>query len=377
MSHDPSHPEAEPNPAPQGGGPGGTGPGPAAAEEAGAQALAGALRSSFNLIKVVMLLLVAAFFLSGVRTVKPNQVAVKLRFGKPVGVGRERLLQPGLHWKFPSPIDEMVFISVGETHTLTSTAGWYALTPEEEAAGQTPTALPYLRPGVDGYTMAGDGNIIHVRATMSYRISDPLNYEFNFAQVTNLLQDVLDNALAYAAARFTADDALYREKLAFQELILARATALVDQLKLGVTLDLRAVRTSAPLAVAPAFDEVVKAQQQGDTRIQEAEAYARGATNNALGEASTIHQDALTRSNYLVKTVEKEAKNFLGLLPSYERSPDLFTKRLLAETTARVLTNAQFKTYLPKRADGHPRELRLLLNKELEVPKQTEASTNR
>jgi membrane protease subunit HflK len=306
-------------------------------------------------------------------------MAVKLRFGRPVGVGREQLLQPGLHWKLPYPIDEVVYIPVGETHTLTSTAGWYAVTPEEEASGQTPMPLPYLRPGVDGYTLASDGNIIHVRATMSYRISanDPLSYAFNFAQVTNLLQDVLDNALAYASARFNADDALYRDKLAFQELILARVNALADQLRLGISLDVREVRTSPPLDVEPAFNDVVKAQQQGDTKIREAEGYARGATNNAVGEASTIRQDALTRSNYFVKTVEKEASNFLGFLPSYRRSPELFTKRLMAETIERVLTNAQFKTYLPERADGRPRELRLLLNKELEAPRKTESPTAR
>ena len=379
MSQDSSHPEPEPKPAPQPGRPGGTDAGPVAIEDAGAQALADALRSSFNLIKLVMLLLVGAFIASGLFTVKPNQVAVKLRFGRPVGVGREQLLQPGLHWKLPRPIDEVVRIPVGETHTLTSTAGWYAVTPEEEVAGQTPSPLPYLRPGVDGYALAGDGNIIHVRATMSYRInaSDPLNYAFNFARVTNLLQHVLDNALAYASARFNADDALYRDKLAFQELILSRVNALVDRLQLGITLDLREVRASPPLDVESAFNEVVKAQQQGDTKIREAESYARGATNNAVGEASTLRQDALTRSNYFVKTVEKEAGNFLGFLPSYQRSPDLFTKRLLAETTQRVLTNAQFKTYLPQRADGRPRELRLLLNKELEAPKKTETSTAR
>ena len=227
---------------------------------------------------------------------------------------------------------------------------------------------------MDGYTLAGDGNIIHVRATMSYRInaSAPLSYAFNFARVTNLLQHVLDNSLAYASARFNADDALYRDKLAFQELILSRVNTLVERLQLGINLDLREVRTSPPLDVEPAFNEVVKAQQQGDTKIREAEGYARGATNNAVGEASTILQDALTRSNYFVKTLEKEANNFLGFLPSYQRSPELFTKRLLAETTQRVLTNAQFKTYLPGRADGRPRELRLLLNKELEAPKKTE-----
>ena len=375
MSNDPSHPDTEPKPAPHPGRRGGADAAPAAVEDAGAQALADALRSSFNLVKLVMVVLVAAFLASGLFTVQPNEVAVKLRFGRPVGVGQEQLLQPGLHWKLPRPIDELVRIPVGETHTLISTAGWYALSPEEEASGQTPMPLSYLRPGVDGYLLAGDGNIIHVRATMSYRInaSDPLSYAFNFAQVTNLLQHVLDNALAYAAARFNADDALYRDKLAFQELILARVNALVDQLKLGITLDVREVRTSPPLDVETAFNEVVKAQQQGDTKIREAEAYARGATNNAVGEASAILQDALTRSNYFVKTVQKEASNFLGFLPSYRRSPELFTKRLMAETTERILTNAQFKTYLPARTDGRPRELRLLLNKELEAPKKAAA----
>jgi membrane protease subunit HflK len=377
MSHDSPHPEAEPKPVSPPGRPGPTVPGAASVEDAGAQALADALRSSFNLIKLVMVLLVGAFLASGLFTVKPNQVAVKLRFGRPVGVGREQLLQPGLHWKLPYPIDEVVWIPVGETHTLTSTAGWYLVTPEEEASGQTPAALPYLRPGVDGYTLAGDGNIIHVRATMSYRINDPLSYTFRFAQVTNLLQDVLDNALAYASARFNADDALYRNKLAFQELILSRVTDSVDQLKLGVTLDLREVRTSPPLDVEASFNDVVKAQQQGDTKIREAEGYARGATNKAVGEASGIRQDALTRSNYFVQTLEKEAANFLSYRTNYQRNPELFTKRLLAETTQRVLTNAQFKTYLPARADGHPRELRLLLNKELEPPKKIEAAPAR
>jgi membrane protease subunit HflK len=377
MSSDPSHPEAEPKTGLPPGRPGAAPAAPTSVDDTGAQALADALRSSFNLIKFVMVLLVGAFLASGLFTVKPNQVAVKLRFGKPVGLGRERLLQPGLHWKLPYPIDEVVSIPVGEPHTLISTAGWYALTPEEEAAGQTPAPLPYLRPGTDGYLLAGDGNIIHVRATMSYRISDPLTYAFNFAQVTNLLQHVLDNTLVYATARFNADDALYRNKLAFQELILDRANRMADQLKLGVTLDLREIRTSPPLDVEASFNDVVKAQQQGDTKIREAEAYARGATNKAVGEASAIRQDALTRSNYFVQTLDKEAANFVGFEANYQRNPDLFTKRMLAEATQRVLTNAQFKTYLPQRADGHPRELRLLLNKELEAPKKVEATSTR
>src|SRR5438309_3444670 len=97
MDNDPSKPEhehgaARPKPAPD----------PAhGVEDVSAGALSEALRSSFNVVKLLMGALVLAFVLSGVFTVKPNQVAIKLRFGKPVGVGDGQLLKPGLHWKFP------------------------------------------------------------------------------------------------------------------------------------------------------------------------------------------------------------------------------------------------------------------------------------
>src|SRR5438046_7039551 len=52
---------------------------PRGVEDAGAQALSEALRSSFDIVKFLMAALVLAFVFSGVFTVKPNQVAVKLR----------------------------------------------------------------------------------------------------------------------------------------------------------------------------------------------------------------------------------------------------------------------------------------------------------
>jgi modulator of FtsH protease HflK len=341
--------------------------------DAGAQALSEALHSSFSIVKFLMFGLVVAFLASGVFTVKPNQVAVLLRFGRPVGVGPEQILQPGLHWKLPAPIDEVVYIRVGETHTLTSTAGWYFVTPEEEARGDRPQEQGSLRPGVDGYTLTGDGNIIHVKATLSYRISDPLAYTFDFARTTNLLQAVLNNALAYTSARFVADEALYRNKMAFQETVLARVNEAVERLKLGVTVDPREVRTSPPLYVETAFNDVIKAQQQGDTKVREAESYARSATNKAVGEASAVIRDGVTRSNIFITTLQADATNFLGLLPNYERDPLLFARRLQAENVERVLTNAEFKTFLPARADGRPREVRLMLNKGLVVPTKGEA----
>ncbi len=92
-----------------------------APDDAGSQALAEALRSSFAIVKFVMVVLVVIFFGSGFFQVGTQEKAIILRFGKPVGEGPQALLGPGLHWSFPYPIDEVVKIPITEIQKVTST----------------------------------------------------------------------------------------------------------------------------------------------------------------------------------------------------------------------------------------------------------------
>ena len=94
-------------------------------EDAGTQALSDALKSSFVVVRLVMAGLIVLFFASGIFTVGPQEVAVKLLFGAPTGTGAEALLQPGLHWSFPYPVNEIVKIPKGQVHTVVSSVGWY------------------------------------------------------------------------------------------------------------------------------------------------------------------------------------------------------------------------------------------------------------
>jgi modulator of FtsH protease HflK len=89
-------------------------PSPVTPDDTGSQALAEALRSSFLIIQFVMWVLVILFFCSGFFTVGPQEKAMILRFGKPVGEGQKALLSAGLHWSFPYPIDEVVKIPITE-----------------------------------------------------------------------------------------------------------------------------------------------------------------------------------------------------------------------------------------------------------------------
>jgi modulator of FtsH protease HflK len=339
---------------------------PTAVEDAGALALDEALRTSFRIIKFLMVLLVLFFLASGLFTVNPNEVAIRLSFGRPVGVGNEQLLKPGLHWAFPYPIDEVVRVPVGQSHTLVSRTGWFAVTPEEEVSGKLPPGGPVLQAGVDGYTLMGDGSVMHAKATLKYRLqqSGVPNAVFGYTNLTVLLQNMLDNSLHCAAAKSSTDNALYLKVSEFKELVTQRFKQHLEERGLDLVIETLEVQTMAPLAVKPAFDEVTTTFNTAITETKRAESEARGMTNNALALAAVIQNDGVTRSNQLVSTMANYAKTFEELLPYYESNPVLFKQRLLTETLQQVFINAQEKFFIPNRADGKPRELRVQLGRE-------------
>lgn len=349
-----------------------TGPQPAPeTQDAGAQALSEALQSSFAVVKIVMGLMVLTFFGSGFFTVGPAEKAVKLRFGKPVGVGEKRLLNPGWHWSFPYPIDEVVKIPIVEQQVVRSTIGWYYTTPEQELISQGPPAAP-LNLSRDGYVITADQNIIHSRATLRYHVRDPFDYTFNFVSASNLVENALNNALLYSAARFKVDDILLYHVNDFKDAVQNRVESLVDQEHLGVIVDQCNVESSPPGLLKSVFDLVTTTRENRNKALINANSYTNQVLNIAQAEAATIVQQAtLTSANY-VTNVLAEAKRFNDLLPLYQNDPRLLTEQYLVQTMNQVLTNAE-KWVEPTSDNGKPTELRLQLNRE---PLQSKSTAN-
>lgn len=337
---------------------------PGGVDDASSQALAEAFHSSFRIVKLLMAVLVLVFLCSGMFVVQPNQQALVLLFGRPLGVGAEQLRGPGWHWAWPYPINEVVRIRTGEIQTASSTSGWHATTPEMEALNQEPPAMGLLRPEGDGYLLTADGNIIHARATVKFRITDPVQYTFAFASAPSILTNLLNNALIHTAARMTADAALYRDKTGFRDRVLERVKARVAELELGITLEPSDVESKAPVDVRAAFEAVNAAEQERSRKISDALGYRDQITSKALGEADAILARSIGSSNRLVTSVDAEARAFSDQLPEYLRDPALFRDRLLAARLSRVMTNTQEKFFLPARAPGQSREIRLELSRE-------------
>lgn len=335
-------------------------------EDASTQALSEALKSSFVVVRVVMVGLIALFFASGIFTVGPQEVAIKLLFGAPTGVGEAALLKPGLHWSFPYPINEIVKVPKGQVHTVVSSVGWFPITKEQEIAGQEPPAGPSLNPAVDGYTLTADGNIMHVKATLRYYISDPVRYQFEFASVSNLVQNALNNALHHASIQFTVDKATRQDIAGFKEKLMNRVQQLALAQGLGIEFDPRGSDVIAipPRQVKAAFDAVLEAENDKRKTINTAEGEANTTLTKAQAEEDGIRNAGLADKTRIEQSAKADAAYFVARLEEFKRNPQLFRERRLTETMANVLANAQEKYFLVERADGTPRELRVLLNRE-------------
>lgn len=146
------------------------------------QSLADALRMSFRILKLLMLVLVVLYFLSGWFSVKPNEVGVVLRFGRVLGAaqGESTLaaaLSPGWHWSWPYPFERWETVSVSE-RTIPAEF-LFELSDEERTSGIKGYKYSNLSPFRDDYVITGDVNILHVSVLVRYRISDAVAYLTN------------------------------------------------------------------------------------------------------------------------------------------------------------------------------------------------------
>jgi membrane protease subunit HflK len=339
-------------------------PMPLMPDDAGSRALSDALNSSFVIVKVLMIGLVVLFFASGFFTVGPQERAVKLRFGKPVGEGDSALLGPGAHWSWPAPIDEVVKIPFSSVQSAKSTVGWWATTVEQELTRTEPPPQPTLDPSRDSHLLTADANIIHVRATLRYRIVAPLRYLFAFRDAPDFVTNALNNALYFAAAQFNVDDVLTTNKAAFSERIVRRIDQVSAQQKLGIAVEQVTVEVKAPRQLADKFNAASEVAQRSGRIMSEAETYANETLSKAQGEAAVRLGTAESDRARLVGAVAAEAKFFSDALPEYRANPELYMRRRQADAVSRVFTNAQERIYLPARADGGPRTLRLDLSRE-------------
>jgi len=304
--------------------------------DAAGRSLSDALRISFAILKVIMIVLVIAFLASGFKTVGSDEKALVLRFGKIRGVGEEAILAPGAHWVFPYPIDELVRIPVEKNINLAINTFWYKET-RDDILGPGPKPRRFvpekLDPLQEGYCLTGsqrsparpteadagrqdlwndagsDYNIVHTKWQINYQITGVEHFFRNvyvenikpgqvyfdvMAQsITPLLKSIVENAVVNAVARYSIDEAIlstdtirrHVSRLVQQEL---------DGLETGIRVtQVQLVDVKWPKQVDEAFQAFFTASQESQQAISEARTYAENTLTQTAGRVAKPLYQAL------------------------------------------------------------------------------------
>ncbi|MCU0916124.1 MAG: SPFH domain-containing protein [Planctomycetes bacterium] len=301
--------------------------------DAAGRSLSDALRISFAILKVIMIILVVAFLASGFKTVGSDEKALVLRFGKVRGVGQEAILGPGAHWVFPYPIDELVRIPVEKNINLRVNTFWYKETRDDILGGgvKPRNYVPeQLDPVQEGYCLTGslraapagttatvqnvvasgprllregdgsDYNIVHTRWEVNYQITGVEQFfrnvyvqeakpgEVYFAvmneSITPMLRSLVEDAVVKATVHYTIDEVLQSTdtiRRRVQQLLQQK----LDTLESGIrVVQVQLVEVKWPKQVDQAFEEFITASQTSGQTVTQARTYAETTLTKTAGQ---------------------------------------------------------------------------------------------
>ena len=264
---------------------------------------------SFNLGKILPIAAVIGGIIwgaSGFYTIKEAERGVTLRFGE-----FHSIVQPGLNWK-PTFIDKVIPVNVEQVRELKT----------------------------QGAMLTKDENMVKVEMTVQYRVQNPEKYLFSVSNADNSLGQATDSALRYVIGHMTMNDILTTGRAVVRENTWKALNDIIKSYDMGLeVIDVNFQSARPPEEVKDAFDDAIKAQEDEQRYIREAEAYAREKEPIARGDAQRIIEEATAYKDRVVLDAQGEVERLQRLLPEFKAAPDLLKERLYIQTMEKVMAN--------------------------------------
>jgi len=297
------------------------------------------LSTAIRYCKWLILILVVVIGCSGIRVVNNNEVAVILRFGRLVGDTREEQIhQPGLLLAFPYVIDEVVKVPVGRIHEV-------SITTHAASTSADPT---YADIESTGYIITGDENIIHIDATLKYRIEDPVEYALYNLDPAASINGIVSGCMTSCAACIGVDGLLTDQKELYANQVIAQSQAIMDEMSLGVSIvSLEFKSITPPNSLKYHFDQVNAASVEKETLIQQANQYREQVLPEARATADTMVNNAMVTQHDRVNKANDQVAEFYGLFSEYQLNQDVVYQRVFREKVAQLFSQMGGKIILP------------------------------
>ena len=222
--------------------------------------------------------------------IAPGERGVVTRFGS-----YSHTLSPGIGLTLPSPIDRVQKVDVEDIREVTLGSA------SEETL-----------------VLTGDQNIIDIAYQVRWNIRDPEQYLFELAEPEDTIKQVAESAMRAIVAQVTLNDAIGNKRGEIEARVSEEMQQTLDAYRAGVVIQGVAVKQAdPPAAVNDAFKEVTAAQQEAQSYINQANAYALQLRQKAQGEATAFDKvyeqyrlaPGVTRRRMYYETMERVLKN--------------------------------------------------------------------
>ena len=301
--------------------------------------------------------MVLLYLLSGITVVKPDEVAVILRWGRLVGA--TPALQehgPGLLFSFPRPLDQVVRVPVKHIWEV----GIRTLAPAEVNEDEVPAAgddeessSPSLNPLTQGYALTGDNNILQVYMTARYRVRDPGEWAFYGPKAEDVLRVEVTSAMVRSLGEVGVDQVLAEGRKNLIATVTRRAQLGLDASRSGLELtSLELALLAPPAAVAAEFDAVQSAFIGAETSKKQAEAYAATAIPNSQAVMDEMLQAARAAAAADLARARGDSQAFLALQHEYRSNPAVVSERLYRDAVEKAVGGAGKVRWVPPPVGG-------------------------
>jgi len=291
-------------------------------------------------IGIVILVVLVLWGLSGFYRVQENERGLELVFGK----WNEQVTAPGLRWRWPTPIGEVLTPAVTQINRLN-----IGFRDSENVGGRASSARDVTG---ESLMLTSDQNISDVDFTVQWRIADPSDYLFNILAPEETVKAAAESAMREVVGQTKLDDLLTTAREGVQDDTRILLQSILDSYGAGINIErVQLQKTEAPPPVIDAFNDVQRARQDQERLQNQAEAYRNRIVPTARGEAAGLLEEAAAYRERVIKEAQGEAARFDQIFATYQAAPEVTRRRLYIETLRDVLERAN-KVIIDEGAGG-------------------------
>ncbi len=259
--------------------------------------------------------------LSGFYIVDEGTHGVETRFGRYVAT-----TQSGLNWHLPAPIERVDVVDVKQQRYIEV---GYRSGGSEQALGSVPK---------EALMLTKDENIVDVRLAVQYQVKDAKDFIFNIVNPAATLKQVTESSQRGVVGSSTMDFVLTEGRSEVVAQIKKEIQDVMDGYKSGIQItSVNLQDAQPPEQVQNAFEDAIKAREDEQRLISEAEAYSNDVVPKARGAAARKMQEAEGYKEQVIARAEGESSRFSKLFAEYAKAPDVTRKRLYIESMESVL----------------------------------------